>query len=353
MSKLLKLKEWLTVKEAAKRLSINAGEEVTEADVLRLALDGHLTLSVYFVNHAKGRPFKIEPFDKEAHILEATRDFVKDHPSIPEQLTALNEFVLNCRGEILPGGNEIMILGGDDKSYTQLEGVWDLLMLGAERLDVEHLYQSITGGPEISLVCLGGPMIASLDRSQHFQILDSFNIDTHATKPKPPSNKLKISKALRESLDYLNESLPSAKPKISKEARESLDYLNEIFGPITAPQKMEEDPPRWDYETIYYPAAGLPEDSVFVVRTSALRELEEKLLADEKPQDNPLHSSERKSTEQIIAALAAMAGLNLSVPYKADETLRTVAANHGLELPSSPETIVKFLKAAAARAGSN
>ena len=44
------LKEWLTVPDAAKRLSVIFGEEVTEADVLRLALDGHLKLSIYFVN---------------------------------------------------------------------------------------------------------------------------------------------------------------------------------------------------------------------------------------------------------------------------------------------------------------
>ena len=50
MKKLLKLREWLTVPEAAGHLSILFGEDVTEADVLRLALDGHLTLSVNFVN---------------------------------------------------------------------------------------------------------------------------------------------------------------------------------------------------------------------------------------------------------------------------------------------------------------
>ena len=55
MKKLLKLKEWLAVSDAAKHLSILFGEEVVEADVLRLALDGHLTLSVLFVNGASAR----------------------------------------------------------------------------------------------------------------------------------------------------------------------------------------------------------------------------------------------------------------------------------------------------------
>ena len=46
---LYKLREWLTVPDAAEHLSIAFGEEVTEAEVLHLALDGHLTLSVNFV----------------------------------------------------------------------------------------------------------------------------------------------------------------------------------------------------------------------------------------------------------------------------------------------------------------
>ena len=46
MSKLFKLKEWLTVPDAAQHLSGVFGEPVTEADVLRLGLDGHYKLSV-------------------------------------------------------------------------------------------------------------------------------------------------------------------------------------------------------------------------------------------------------------------------------------------------------------------
>lgn len=55
MTKLFKLKKWLTVPDAARHLSIVFGEEVREADLLRLALDGHLKLRVNFVNHARAR----------------------------------------------------------------------------------------------------------------------------------------------------------------------------------------------------------------------------------------------------------------------------------------------------------
>ena len=57
LKKLLNVKDWLTVADAARHLSILLGDDVSEADVLRLALDGHLTLSVHFVNHAS-RPMR-------------------------------------------------------------------------------------------------------------------------------------------------------------------------------------------------------------------------------------------------------------------------------------------------------
>ena len=56
MGKLFNLKQWLTVEDAAKHLSIVFGEPVSKADVFRLALDGELTLSVRFVNGANARP---------------------------------------------------------------------------------------------------------------------------------------------------------------------------------------------------------------------------------------------------------------------------------------------------------
>ena len=48
--KLMKIRSWLTIPEAARYLAILLGEEVTEAEVLRLGLDGQLKLSVRFVN---------------------------------------------------------------------------------------------------------------------------------------------------------------------------------------------------------------------------------------------------------------------------------------------------------------
>ncbi|HHE9442321.1 TPA: hypothetical protein ACPG1Q_000275 [Haemophilus influenzae 10810] len=55
MEKLYKLKKWLTIDEATHRLSIETGEEVTNADVLQLAADEQLRISVNFPHNWTGK----------------------------------------------------------------------------------------------------------------------------------------------------------------------------------------------------------------------------------------------------------------------------------------------------------
>jgi hypothetical protein len=54
-SKLFKLKTWLSLSETAHHLTGLCGEQVTELDVLRLGLDGHLMLSIYIMSNTWGR----------------------------------------------------------------------------------------------------------------------------------------------------------------------------------------------------------------------------------------------------------------------------------------------------------
>ena len=63
MSKLLKLKEWLTLEDAVNHISKKLDETITIADLYRLALDGHLKLSLYFVNSAYGVEGKLRKSD--------------------------------------------------------------------------------------------------------------------------------------------------------------------------------------------------------------------------------------------------------------------------------------------------
>ena len=55
MSKILKLKQWVTIPEAFNHIAPIFDNEIELSDIYRFILDGHLTLSVNFVNGAYGR----------------------------------------------------------------------------------------------------------------------------------------------------------------------------------------------------------------------------------------------------------------------------------------------------------
>jgi len=146
VDKLFKLKEWLILADAAQHLSAVFGEDVKEADVLQLALNGHLKLSVRFVNGTRALCGRVVPLE-DAETFE-----------VRENLNS-GKTIKVTRGLQIREG-EILEL---DKEIRTLEGVWDLPMIGAERLDVEHDFENQTGGPAVSLICLDGVLVEGLD----------------------------------------------------------------------------------------------------------------------------------------------------------------------------------------------
>lgn len=262
-SKLFNLKEWLTVADAARHLSIVFGEEVTRADVLRLGLDGHLRLSAHFVNYTKARSGIIVPWEETEWALfpkfsESQYDRKKlyglDVRPWPMQLEALFK-------ELPPDKHEkfdpvLCSLEIDKERYltlsdevVTLQGVWDLPMIGNERLDIEHEYQNWTGGPEVTLQGLDGAFVEDIN-GQLFQLQDSLGGDDL----KPPSG---------------------ANPE--KPQQENSTNDNEGLEAEQQQEQSKEHPEKQKTRLIkksYYPAGGLPEDAVIVVRTKALREFE-------------------------------------------------------------------------------
>jgi hypothetical protein len=245
LRKLLKLKEWLTVRDAAQHLSILFGEEVSVADVLRLALDGQLTLSVHFVNHAHARCGPIVPLkDAKRYKLQISES---------ETVHGIHGLCINEK--------EVLELG---ESIAVLEGVWDLTMLGAERLDVELRYQMLTSGPAVDLVFLDGPIVSRGDGT-----------------------------ACRLE-DYFAD--------------------NEFFD-----KKKLVNP--WNNPRNFYPAGGLPSDSVLVVRTRAL--LEARMSELDKVPEKPIERRERTTLLVMIAALAKLAKIDVAKPSSAAATIES------------------------------
>ncbi len=166
MKKLFTLKKWLTLQQAARHLAIVFGEEVCEADVLRLALDGHLKLSVNFVNHAlaiKGNVVAIGEAEYEDFLFELAPEI-----SIPEEHKGKPIRVI--KGLNLDD-KRVLDLG---KDVMSLDGVYDLAMLGNERIDIEHQYQMLTNGPSVTLQGLNGAFVTG-DANTMYQLVESFD----------------------------------------------------------------------------------------------------------------------------------------------------------------------------------
>ena len=167
-SKLFKLKRWLKLPEAAAYLTAALGETLEPADVLRLALDGHLKLSVRLVNHELARRAA--------------------YPSQTERGTPENPWVMSPLGVIDRGDGkgerrDILREEAVRESFMWVErmtttvpaGEYDLPLIAAERLDVDREYEELSGGTRSDLLHLGGAFIES--DATLFQLLDGHPID--------------------------------------------------------------------------------------------------------------------------------------------------------------------------------
>ena len=121
MSKLFKLKQWLTIDETANHLTGVLGETVCEKDVYRLAIYRHLRLSIVFVNHTQARLGKIFG-ENEVEWTEYPSDFFTD---LPEE-KGKTRMVMTS---LAIGNDQFLNFESDVKS---IDGIWDLMMIGSE-----------------------------------------------------------------------------------------------------------------------------------------------------------------------------------------------------------------------------
>ncbi|MDO9269313.1 MAG: hypothetical protein Q7T96_09400 [Methylobacter sp.] len=328
-SKLFKLKKWLTLPESARHLSGVCGETVTEADILQLALEGQLKISVNLVNHANVKLGKVINFDDEK-LLELLRQGI-----YPDQLDWCTVFwsdkpmLINFR------------IGKDQYLKTEekvvvIEGVWDLPMIGDEKIYVEKKYHELTGGPNVELIGMDGVFVQGSSEIIICELQDQFDDDMY--NPSTARNK-QFHKLRRLEL---NKCSNRRKEKLLVLRKEKLERLTE----------KEES---WRKLGRYYPACGLPENSILVVRTEALRGLEQLLSEDENENttDNPAIKSnghkERhaQNREQILGAAFAVLA---KWPDKCRDTkgepvaskiANLVEAKANLFWPDSQDTLIR------------
>lgn len=309
MSKLFKLKKWLTVRETAKHLSGVLGEDVQEKDVLRLALDGHLKLSINFVNHAQARLGEIVGYDDviwyEPEPGSLLYDFYKesDLPTkVMHSINVDNERYINLEQEV-----------------KSIYGIWELLMVAGERLDIEHIYQSLLGGPEITLENIDGSFV--LRGKQVAQLQERFDNNEYQEGSK--AQKKLIEKMI------VSRNIPFDQ---AEKMRNKYDEERKKF--------IEEEKKR-SREDNFYPSGGLPNDALLVVKTSEIMNFLLSLGHAEQQIEKPLKSKERNTLLVMIAALCR----NADIDYKKKgitAAFEMITDKNGT--PLSDDTIRKVLK---------
>ncbi len=283
MKKLYQLKNTLTLDYAAQHLSVVFGEQVREADILQLCLDGHLKLSVDFVNGVVARAGKVVSVNKAKMIIypiDKSRLTIEDslfritnpitlEDEIPENLKVgyLDEELYYRPRGIYINENEVLELDEESEILTNITGIYDLPMIGGERLDIEHKYQMLTDGVAVTSDFLDGAFVVN-QKGDWYQLQEDLEDNRYFKSNKTKEEKLKT--------------------------------------PLYHTSK-------------YYPAGRLPYDSVLVIRTSELVNFELK-IAESEPIDNKDFDSSielgrrEQQLEIILAVIAALGFAPLEIP---------------------------------------
>jgi hypothetical protein len=247
LSKLFHLKKWLTIPEVAARLSDECSSAVTESDVLQLALDDLLIISVNFVNRVAVRDVQYEDVpDVQCKRFSAFAVVEEIKNRDKDDVSRLRFLVSGNRGDT------VVSLGGEVDYIT---GVYELIMCSDGARDIERKYYEKTGGPSLSISGNDGVYI---DGPSHiYQIQESLDdavvVDGSSAQLKMLKNRILAEKIPKqEAADLLADhegSRARIDASLSASGRKLRDFL--------------------------YPALSLPADCVLVVRTEDIKKFEQ------------------------------------------------------------------------------
>lgn len=170
--KLYSLKEWLTLDDAASHLAAVLSEKVTVADILQLAIQKRIKLSVNLLSGAYANKGAIRNIYEAWVMLCPSGSSLSwlrgDEPvtslekklrslglvqisGIPKLDEEIRSAVADQRVQAIHIGESISEseIVEFDKGVQMLGGIYDLPMLSAEKMLIEEIYYSRVGGPDI------------------------------------------------------------------------------------------------------------------------------------------------------------------------------------------------------------
>lgn len=209
----LKLKNWFTLDEAAKNLSADFEEEITIGDILQFCYEGYITLSIRFSEPEKATPYNFvcNKDDLEQHrseLIDVDRfvrhmafivdtyksrhstekneilkiisaysndeiaERIYDYVNLDRKLKFMESIQIDSDDLVnylinnlpfnrinletiaeLPNGD---IYKSDFSNCSKVKGIYDLAMIGNERLDIEFLFCQNQDMKTPNLICIDG-----------------------------------------------------------------------------------------------------------------------------------------------------------------------------------------------------
>ncbi len=309
MSKLFKLKEWLTLEEAAKHLSSVLGEEVQVKDILQLALDKHLKLSAYLVNSAVVKLGEIVGCDQikviEVPLILLKRKNTTNEPEEKRYVTT----------SICIDDNHFINL---DEHVSYADGVWDLMMIGGERLEIEHMYQMLIGGVEVTSSSIDGGFIQQGNKVAQLQ--ESF--DNNEFRAGTLAQKHRMERFIKD-LDIPPKKADKLRAEYEKDRKANLNSRSENF------------------KNDYFPCSWLPDDSLLVVRSTSIVDFLNSLESD---QPKNTSSSQSKEKNTLLVMIAALCNELEIKPNQRGVSASLEMMTENIGAPLSDDTIRKILR---------
>lgn len=266
MTVLKDLRNWFLIDETAQRLSSLDCKEVTAADVFRLCLDGHLTLSVRFLGGTRARPGCRLPTDEQvAEIMMYQHQITQIHAKTTGRSTGECVFLPPHRTTVL--ADDFALPSEDaetddvgliiEKNVVTVVGILDLLLLSDGRNIVEELCQQLTRGPAVVRNFVKGVYLEGEDGTI-YQLQEPF--DEKVVEARYQG----IADRLRQEADDNN-----------MNRRQAQEHMRHLHAHRNAYREMRRKTTTMQN---YMPAGSLPNDAVFVIRAAVLRAFESSVL---------------------------------------------------------------------------
>jgi len=237
-------KKWITLDKLTEYMALFYEERITRSDVYQLAIEKELTLSVRFPSSVRAQECTFVDLDQSKFMIRYLGPSLSEslkHPFVlaedlkPTELTQIRTLIaqqqlklptsitlefkthLNSKqntkdcndfykliDSLYPQGrasiqvldhyfeDESVYISSEDKSFIDIDGVWDLLPTGAATLYMEKKYQEIENGYNLDQISLDGLFLRNSDTNQVAMLLEQNDGEYQPTTVTPKSSSLVV-----------------------------------------------------------------------------------------------------------------------------------------------------------------